>query len=28
LRSDVTIIGRDGSGKLIDGLTYVVWVDD
>jgi len=28
LRSDVTIVGRDGSGKLVNGLTYLVWVDD
>ena len=28
VRLDVTIVGRDASGKLLDGLTYVVWVDD
>ena len=28
VRADVTIVGRDGVGALIDGLTYVIWVDD
>jgi hypothetical protein len=27
-RLDATIVGRDSSGQLIGGLTYVVWVDD
>jgi hypothetical protein len=27
-RADVTVVGRDGSGKLIDGLTFVIWVDN
>jgi hypothetical protein len=28
VRSDATIVGRDGSGALLDGLTYAVWIDD
>ena len=28
VRADVTVVGRDGAGALIDGLTYVVWVDN
>jgi len=28
VRSDVTIVGRDQTGAVIDGLTYVVWVDN
>lgn len=28
VRADVTVVGRDGGGALIDGLTYVIWVDD
>lgn len=28
LRRDVTIVGRDAAGNLLDGLTYVIWVDD
>jgi hypothetical protein len=27
-RCDVTVVGRDAAGKLLDGLTCVVWVDN
>jgi hypothetical protein len=28
VRLDATIVGRDGSGEILGGLTYVVWVDN
>ena len=28
VRCDVTVVGRDAAGKLLDGLTCVVWVDN
>jgi hypothetical protein len=28
VRSDVTLVGRDGNGNLIDGLTYIIWIDN
>jgi hypothetical protein len=28
IRSDVTVVGRDNSGNLIDGLTYIIWIDN
>ncbi len=28
LRKDVTVVGRRGDGSLINGLTYVIWIDD
>jgi len=28
VRRDVTIVGRDPAGALINGLTYVIWIDN
>lgn len=28
VRLDATVVGRDSSGNVLDGLTFVVWVDD
>jgi hypothetical protein len=28
VRANATVVGRDGSGKVLDGLTLVIWVDD
>ena len=28
VRLDATVVGRDAAGVLLDGLTYVIWVDD
>jgi hypothetical protein len=28
VRMDATVVGRDSSGKVLDGLTFVIWVDD
>jgi hypothetical protein len=28
VRHEITVMGRDSTGALVDGLTYIVWVDD
>jgi hypothetical protein len=28
VRFDVTIIGRDAVGRILDGLTHVIWIDN
>jgi hypothetical protein len=28
LRHEITVVARDAAGSLVDGLTYIVWVDD
>jgi hypothetical protein len=28
LRKDATVVGRASDGSLIDGLTYILWIDN